>query len=235
MNNRSEYVRNLFSSIAPTYDFLNTFLSFNQDKRWRTRVIREAQVPESGIVLDLCTGTGKLVFAFQEKSPAKLVVGLDFSFEMLAVAQTMQSLISNLESRNKVSFIQADAIEIPFQDNTFDCITIAFGIRNIPDLTKLFQEMLRVTKPGGKMIALELTRPQNKIVYLFYYLYLHLYLPILGRLVSKNKTAYTYLATTISQFYDREQIKQFMHDSGWQQVNNIQLTLGITTIYVGVK
>lgn len=232
MNSKSEYVRTLFSSIAPTYDFLNTFLSFNQDKRWRNRVIREAQVPQSGKVLDLCTGTGKLAVTFLKKSPAELVIGLDFSYEMLTIAQAMQHRI---EYQNKISFIQADAIEIPFPDNTFDCITIAFGLRNIPDLPKLFQEMLRVTKPNGKMLALELTRPQNRVMYGIYYLYLHWYLPILGRLISKNKTAYTYLATTISQFYDREQIKQFMLDSGWTKVNNIQLTLGITTIYVGVK
>jgi demethylmenaquinone methyltransferase / 2-methoxy-6-polyprenyl-1,4-benzoquinol methylase len=235
MNDKSEYVHNLFSSIAPTYDFLNTFLSFNQDKRWRKRVIQEAQVPQYGSVLDLCTGTGKLAFAFLDQSPAKLVIGLDFSYEMLTIAKAMEIRISNIEYRNKIAFIQADAIDIPFADTTFDCITIAFGLRNVSDLPKLFKEMLRVTKPGGKMLALELTRPKNKFVYLFYYAYLHWYLPILGRFISKNKTAYSYLAKTISEFYDREQIEKLLISAGWRKVSNIQLTAGITTIYTGVK
>ncbi|MDI6785033.1 MAG: class I SAM-dependent methyltransferase, partial [bacterium] len=131
--------------------------------------------------------------------------------------------------------VQADAIEIPFTDNTFDGITIAFGLRNVPDLSRLFLEMLRVTKPGGKMLALELTRPKNKIVYLFYYVYLNWYLPILGRLISRDKTAYSYLATTISEFYDREQVKRILIKAGWTKATHIRLTAGITTIYTGQK
>jgi demethylmenaquinone methyltransferase/2-methoxy-6-polyprenyl-1,4-benzoquinol methylase len=235
MNSRPEYVRSLFSSIAPTYDFLNTFLSFNQDRKWRKRVIQEANIPQSGYVLDLCTGTGKLAFAFLNQSPAKLVIGLDFSFAMLHIAELAKIRNPQSAIRNNLYFIQADAIEIPFADDTFDCVTIAFGLRNVPDLPKLFKEMLRVTKPGGKMLALELTRPNNKFVYLFYYAYLHWYLPILGRLISKNKTAYTYLANTISQFYTQEQVEQLMISSSWRKVTNIQLTAGITTIYIGVK
>jgi demethylmenaquinone methyltransferase/2-methoxy-6-polyprenyl-1,4-benzoquinol methylase len=235
MNNKSEYVRKLFASIAPTYDFLNTFLSFNRDAKWRKKVIQEADLPENGYVLDLCTGTGKLAFAFFEKSPAKLVVGLDFCNEMLTIAKAVEIRNPKSEIRNKIYFIQADAVDIPFSDNTFDCITIAFGLRNVPDLPKLFNEMRRVTKPGGKMLALELTRPNNKIVYLFYYAYLHWYLPLLGRLISKNRTAYSYLATTISEFYNREQVKQIIMDSGWTKVNQISLSTGITTIYMGLK
>ena len=235
MNQKAGYVRDLFSSIAPTYDFLNTLLSFNQDKKWRQRVVQEANVPAGGKVLDLCTGTGKLAFAFLDQSPAKLVIGLDFSHEMLTIAKAMEIRISNIEYRKKIAFIQADAIEIPFQDNTFDCVTIAFGLRNVPDLSRLFQDMKRVTKPNGKMLALELTRPNNKFVYLFYYIYLHWYLPILGRLISKNKTAYSYLANTISQFYNREQVEKLLVNAGWRNVRNIQLTAGITTIYTGTK
>ena len=235
MNNQSRYVRKLFASIAPTYDFLNTFLSFNLDARWRKKVVLESNIPPNGKVLDLCTGTGKLTFAFSEQSPAKMVVGLDFCYEMLKLATASKFQIPNSKLPNKLFFIQADAIEIPFADNTFDGVTIAFGLRNIPDLPKLFNEMRRVTRPGGKMLALELTRPKNKIVYLFYYVYLHWYLPILGRLISKDKTAYSYLAKTISEFYNREQVKQIIMDSGWTKVNQISLSTGITTIYIGLK
>lgn len=243
MNKKVEDVRRLFTSIAPTYDFLNTFLSFNRDAQWRKRVIAKAKVPEYGKVLDLCTGTGKLAFAFHDQSLAKLVIGLDFCWEMLTIAKAMKIRNPSFNSvqdkkseiRNKIKFIQADALSIPFADNTFDCVTIAFGLRNVIDLPKLFKEMRRVTKPGGKMLALELTRPQNKIVYLFYYAYLHWYLPLLGRIISHNKTAYSYLATTISEFYDRKQVELMLHDSGWKNINHISLTAGITTIYLGFK
>ncbi|MCX7919138.1 MAG: bifunctional demethylmenaquinone methyltransferase/2-methoxy-6-polyprenyl-1,4-benzoquinol methylase UbiE [bacterium] len=237
MNDKEKYVRSLFSSIAPTYDLLNTILSFNQDKRWRKRVVREADIQPASYVLDVCTGTGKLAYAFSTQSPAKLIIGLDFCYEMLAIAKkaTQCQQIPNSEPRNRVSFIQADALEIPFQDNTFDCVTIAFGLRNISDLAKLFNEIRRVTKPGGKIVALELTRPKNRVIYLFYYVYLHWYLPTLGRVISKDKTAYSYLAKTIQEFYDHKQVSQILIDSGWNKVRYRSVTAGITTIYLGVK
>jgi len=232
---RSQYVQNLFDSIAGTYNLLNSVLSVGIDRYWRKRMIRLAEVPPKGKVLDLCTGTGKVVFDFARYSQAHEIIGLDFSLRMVEYAN--RELIKNIKISEgwDVRFVQGDALNLPFKDNYFDAVTSAFGLRNVISPEQYFQEKYRVTKPGGKTLTLELTRPHNIFLRGLYYPYLHGYSPLMGRLISGSSNAYSYLAKTITEFHAPENILEYMRKTGWRNIRAIPLTGGITTIYYGMK
>ncbi len=231
---RRDYVKGLFNSIAGTYDLLNTLLSFRMDVLWRRKTVKIANVPPGGFVLDLCTGTGKLAFDFAGRSQASQVIGTDFSQDMVAKALDLKKTLP-VPSRQKIIFFQGDALRIPFKENTFDAISCAFGIRNVVDLKGYFSETFRVSKVGGILLTLELTRPSNRLVRIGYYPYLHFYLPLIGRWVSGNPFAYEYLAKTITEFVSPGDILALMEKQGWKKCQAIPLTGGIATLFVGIK
>lgn len=224
-HDRKRYVRSMFDSIVPTYDMLNRVLSLSIDRTWRSSLVAMAGSISGRRVLDICCGTGdltkKLVAAGAD------VYSLDFSFEMLKAGRAK----GWLGGKN----ISADAGRLPFNDKSFCMLSIAFGIRNIPDVDVFLREALRVLEPGGALYILELTRPENSAVRFFYNLYLTKIIPFVGGILSGKREAYRYLAGTISTFLDRAELVERIKSAGFSRVSFKSKTLGAATIYVCVK
>ncbi len=219
---KKRYVRTMFDSIVPTYDFLNRFLSAGIDSFWRKDLVKLAGELKNKKVLDICCGTGdltrKLLLAGGQ------VYSLDFSFNMLKKG-IEKGWLSGMN-------IQADAGKLPFAGESFDVITIAFGIRNIPDVDVFLSETFRVLDTHGSLFILELTRPKNRIVRFFYNLYLEKILPFFGGLFSGKKEAYRYLAGSISTFLDKDQLINRIRSAGFKKVEYKAKTLGAAAIYI---
>ena len=222
---RKKYIRGMFDSIVPTYDFLNRMLSMGIDTTWRKYLIKLTGGVQNKKVLDMCCGTGDLSKLFI-KSKAD-TVSLDFSIPMIVKGKEQGWLGENS--------IGADASVLPFKENSFDFSSISFGIRNIPDLDNFMKETNRVMKKGGKLYVLELTRPSNLLVRFFYNLYLGVILPTVGGIVSGKKEAYKYLSKTIETFVDPDELKKMFISQGYSEVNIYKKTFGIATIIECIK
>jgi len=219
---KKRYIRSMFDSIVPTYDLLNRVLSGGIDNFWRKDLVRMTAGPGSKRILDLCCGTGDLTRQLV-KGGGELF-SLDFSFNMLK-----KGIEKGWLSGENIS---ADAGKLPFKSTSFDFLTIAFGIRNIPDVDVFLGESLRVLKPGGKLLILELTRPDNRFVRFFYNLYLTKILPFIGGILSGKREAYGYLAGSISTFLDRDTLIERIKTSGFKSVDYKRKTFGVATIYI---
>lgn len=228
---KKEQVAGMFNNIASEYDFLNHFLSMNIDKLWRRKLIRIIAKQSPKMILDVATGTGDLAIAALKCKPQK-VHGIDISVGMLEVGK--QKIIER-ELTEQIELQQADAENIPFSDDTFDAITVAFGVRNFEDLPKGLKEMHRTLKSGGICAVLEFTMPTAfpiKQLYAFYFKYI---LPVLGRMVSKDKAAYTYLPESVSAFPQYKIFQSEMESVGFNQCSFKKLSFGIACIYMGFK
>lgn len=224
-------VKSLFESIAPRYDLLNSLLSAGLDREWRRKAANAASVSPGERVLDLCTGTGDLAAFLAERSgPEGEVVGLDFCDEMLELARKKYPK----NNRRSLVFVPGDALHTPFPDESFDCISIAFGLRNIAPVADFFREMVRVIRDGGRAVVLELTRPESMLKTL-YRPYLQGILPVIGGLVSGNKRAYRYLADSIEAFISPEEVEEEMKDAGFTGIRRESLSGGIATLIIGRK
>lgn len=222
---KKKHVKDMFDSIAPTYDFLNRFLSLGIDSSWRKKLVKLCGRIDDKLILDLCCGTGDLTHEFIKRKGN--VVSLDFSLGMIRKGRE-RGWLGGLN-------VSADASRIPLKKNTFHSVTIAFGIRNIPDIDMFLKDVFRVLTPGGELFILELTRPKNRFVKFFYDLYLKKILPAVGGLFSGKKEAYSYLAETISTFLEPSELIQRIHEAGFSKVESVRLTMGVATIYVCKK
>lgn len=222
---KKRYIRSMFDSIVPTYDLLNRVLSGGIDNSWRKDLVRITEGAGGKRTLDVCCGTGDLTRQLVRGGCD--VFSLDFSFNMLKKGVDKGWLTGEN--------ISADAGKLPFKDNSFDFLTIAFGIRNIPDIDIFLGESLRVLEPGGRLLILELTRPENPAVRFFYSLYLTKILPFIGGLLSGKMEAYRYLSGSISTFLDRDVLIQRIKSAGFKNVTFKRKTFGIATIYICVK
>jgi demethylmenaquinone methyltransferase/2-methoxy-6-polyprenyl-1,4-benzoquinol methylase len=228
---KKEQVAGMFNNIAGNYDFLNHFLSLNIDKIWRKKVIKKIAQSQAKRILDVATGTGDLAIAALACNPER-VDGIDISEGMLEVGN------KKMKARGfeKQIFLQiGDAEAIPFNDATFDALTVAFGVRNYENLDKGLTEMHRVIKPGGICVVLEFTMPQSfpfKQLYGFYFRNL---LPFFGRLISKDNSAYTYLPQSVEAFPQNEQFIEHMEQAGFTNNSYQKLSFGIAAIYTGYK
>lgn len=221
-HDKKRYVRSMFDSIVSTYDVLNRVLSLGIDRTWRSSLVAMAGSISGRRVLDICCGTGDLT---KELAAAGADIhSLDFSFEMLRKGMAK----GWLPGRN----ISADAGRLPFHDKSFYMLTIAFGIRNIPDVDVFLAEALRVLEPGGTLYILELTRPENAFVRFFYNFYLTKILPFIGGILSGKREAYRYLAGSISTFLDRETLVARINGAGFGHVEYRSKTFGTATIYI---
>lgn len=226
----------MFGQIAPWYDFLNHLLSLNIDKRWRDRTARlvPAGPPELGPVLDLCTGTGDLALTYDRDAKGAVpVVGADFSHEML-VRAVKKAAAAGAGAR--VQFVEADAQALPFADGTFQLVTNAFGLRNVTDTEKGLAEMVRVTRPGGRVAVLEFSKPRNAVLGRLYNLYFRHVLPRIGQFISgSGENAYRYLPESVLKFPDYDALADKMRAAGLSEVKYLPFTFGVATLYVGVK
>jgi demethylmenaquinone methyltransferase/2-methoxy-6-polyprenyl-1,4-benzoquinol methylase len=230
--NKALYVCRMFASIARRYDLLNAVLSFGCDRSWRRFAMAQIDGIPNGLILDLATGTGKIALLAARRNPASTILGVDFCPQMLAVARDKVKVVL-LESR--VLLVQGDALRLPFPDSSFDCVTIGFALRNVTSIVSLFSEMARVTKQGGKMVSLELTRPPVRILEPLHKLYIRIVIRCVGGIVSGKWDAYTYLPQSILEFLSPQEVKKVMEDAGWRKVEIHRLTFGTATVQTGMK
>jgi demethylmenaquinone methyltransferase/2-methoxy-6-polyprenyl-1,4-benzoquinol methylase len=215
----------MFGSIAPRYDVANHLLSCGIDFYWRKRVAEIVASRRPNKIVDLATGTGDLALALQRKMPQAEIIGADFSEEMLAIAKR----------KGVRQTMLADAMRLPFDDTSVDCVTVAFGLRNMEDYGGALREMARVLKPHGHLLVLEFSLPRMSILRAVYRFYLHRCLPLLGSFLTKKKSAYDYLGDSIEQFPNGEAMLRLMESSGLNRASAEPLTGGIVTIYTAEK
>ena len=234
---QAQRIKNLFSAIARYYDFLNSLLSLKRDKMWRRETVKASTVEPTHKVLDVCTGTGELALAYSDTIGAEgFVIGSDFCFEMLVIGdQKLQQPVGAVSNRT-TDFLAADTLTLPFLDNTFDVVSVGFGIRNVSDLEMGIREMTRVAVPGGRVVILEFTQPTHPLFRGLYYFYFTKILPFVGNLISRNKDdAYGYLPRSVMKFPDCDALKAVMEQCGLMDVHFYRKTFGIVAIHVGKK
>lgn len=223
----------IFNLISKRYDLLNRLLSLGLDVRWRRKLLSFIPERPNLKLLDLATGTADVAIAIVEnKNNIHSAIGIDMAQEMLKIGQEK---VSRHNLGDRITLEKADAQELPFQENTFDLTTIAFGIRNMPDLRLALMEMFRVLKPGGRSLILEFSIPENILLRFGYIVYLRVIVPIVGFLFSGNYVAYKYLNQTIEQFPYGDRFCKILKQMGYQRVEAHLLLGGVATIYVGEK
>jgi demethylmenaquinone methyltransferase/2-methoxy-6-polyprenyl-1,4-benzoquinol methylase len=228
---KSSFVKNTFNNISKEYDLLNGILSFGVYRLWHRRVMKESGLKIGGSVIDFCTGTGELLLKFNRRFNLSKGAGIDISSQMLKIAQNK---IDKLNLNEKLELYEIPA-ENTGVDEKFDCSTIAFALRNVKDVGAVFTEMSRVTKVGGKVLALELTKPRKSIIKGFYKMYLKIVMPLVGKIFSGNWEAYKYLGVSIINFPEAEVVLSLMKKAGLKNTKAIPLTFGAATLFVGEK
>lgn len=231
-NTGSNFVKNMFGTIAPRYDFLNRLLSLRQDIYWRRRMAGALAMPDDGLVLDAACGTGDVMVEIVRQKKKAGVVGIDFSPEMLAIAEKKTA---HAGTPGAFFLVAADAANIPFAGKSFDAVTIAFGIRNIADRQNALEEFRRVLKPGGMLAVLELAAPSEGMLRRLYLLYFKKVLPAVGGLFSKNIRAYRYLPASVLHFPQPVEFAGLMKRGGYEDIQWLALTAGIATLYTARK
>lgn len=228
---KKEQVARMFDNISRRYDFLNHFLSLGIDRGWRRKAIKILAPHNPQYILDVATGTGDFAVQAMQLMPQK-IVGVDISEGMLDVGRRK---VREKGLDGVVSLQYGDSENLPFADSSFDAITVAFGVRNFEDLRRGLREMHRVLKPGGKAVILEFSRPRTfpiKQVYNFYFSFI---LPRIGKMVSKDDSAYTYLPKSVEAFPDGDKFLHILQDVGFKQNQCRSLTFGVSSIYTGTK
>ncbi len=222
----------MFDQIAFRYDFLNRFLSGGIDVRWRKKAIKELQSIQPKTVLDVATGTADVALMTYKYLEPDHITGIDISNGMLDIGRQK---IARLGLDKIITLQQADSEALPFSDNQFDAITVAFGVRNFQNLHKGLAEMLRVLKPGGKLVVLEFSKPKTVGFKSLYKFYMNLVTPGIGKLIAKNKTAYQYLNDSVQAFPEGDDFLKILNATGFEATYRKTLTMGISTIYAGTK
>lgn len=228
---KKQQVEQMFDNISGNYDLLNRILSMGIDVSWRKKVVKSVQNQNPSTILDIATGTGDLAIAMAKATQAK-ITGFDLSAGMLEVGKRK---VSEEKLDNRIEMIQGDAENMPFDDNSFDVITVAFGVRNFENLKKGLDEIYRVLKPGGKFIILEFSQPESFPMKQLYNFYSKNILPRIGKRISKDQSAYTYLPDSVKAFAYGEEMKNILKSSNFVQPFDKKLTFGIASIYESLK
>ncbi|WP_392562895.1 bifunctional demethylmenaquinone methyltransferase/2-methoxy-6-polyprenyl-1,4-benzoquinol methylase UbiE [Orbus sturtevantii] len=230
---KEKRVADVFNSVADKYDVMNDLMSFGIHRIWKKITIEYSGVRQGQTVLDLAGGTGDLTAKFSKLvGDNGLVILADINQSMLKVGRDKlrdKGLFKNIE------YVQANAEELPFADNTFDCITISFGLRNVTNKDKALSSMWRVLKPGGRLLILEFSKPEYKLLSKAYDLYSFTMLPLIGKLVANDSDSYRYLAESIRMHPDQVKLKQMMNDAGFRDVQYHNMTGGIVALHIGFK
>ena len=226
--NEKAHIGLLFDRIANSYDRLNHLFSLNIDRMWRRQAVKQLQPADH--VLDVAVGTADLAIEMLQKSKAKHVIGLDLSKKMMAIGE------QKCKKKNlNVHFLYANAQQMPFDANQFDLVTCAYGCRNFQNLDEALAEMFRVLKPGGHLLILEFSYPSNRLIRALYDIYFTHIMPTLGRWLSKDKTAYTYLNHSVKNFCWGRDFVAHLEKAGFIQTHYQTQTFGISTIYTATK
>ncbi|MEP7231485.1 MAG: bifunctional demethylmenaquinone methyltransferase/2-methoxy-6-polyprenyl-1,4-benzoquinol methylase UbiE [Ginsengibacter sp.] len=229
---KKKQVENMFDKIAFRYDFLNRFLSAGIDKGWRKRAIKLLISSQPKNILDVATGTGDFAITSYEMLHPEKITGIDISEGMLEVGRKK---LEKLKLQDKIELLNGDSEAIFYDDNSFDAVTVAFGVRNFQDLEQGLSEIYRVLKPGGKLIVLECSKPSLPVVKHLYNFYMKFVTPAVGRLISKNNDAYKYLNNSVQRFPEKKTFNHLLNQLGYRHAFYKTLSLGICTIYCGEK
>ena len=228
---KAAQVETMFDNIAPTYDTLNHRLSWNIDRSWRRKAIKALEPYKPQDILDIATGTGDFaIMAAQMLAPTRLV-GTDISEGMMNVGREK---VKQLGLEDVISFEREDCLNLSYAENSFDAVTAAFGIRNFANLDKGLSEMCRVLRPGGHLSIVELTTPPHFPMKQLFHVYSHTVLPVYGRLISKDQSAYSYLTKTIEAFPQGERMMEILLKAGFKEASFQRLTFGICTLYTAL-
>ena len=229
---KAQQVEQMFDNIAPTYDTLNHRLSWDIDKGWRKKAIRQLAPHKPQTMLDIATGTGDFAILSAQMLRPKKLIGADISEGMMEIGRRK---VKQLGLQDTISFAKEDCLNLSYADDTFDAITAAFGIRNFANLDKGLSEMCRVLKPGGHLSIVELTTPVSFPMKQLFHIYSHTVLPVYGRLISKDTSAYSYLTKTIEAFPQGERMQDILSKAGFKDASFKRLTFGICTMYFATK
>ena len=229
---KKEQVATMFNDIAGKYDFLNRFLSAGTDIGWRKKALKQLESIDAKKLLDVATGTADVAIMAAKQFKLTKILGIDISDGMLDVGR--QKIVkANLQ--NTIELLNGDSEAINFPDNTFDAVTVAFGVRNFEDLEKGLSEIKRVLKPTGKLVVLEFSKPILPGVKTMYNLYMKIITPTVGKMISKNKVAYAYLDESIQKFPEGKNFITILNNIGYTNTYSKKLSLGICSIYCGTK
>ncbi|MCP4180870.1 MAG: bifunctional demethylmenaquinone methyltransferase/2-methoxy-6-polyprenyl-1,4-benzoquinol methylase UbiE [bacterium] len=226
-------ILDMFTNIGPKYDFINHLLSFGLDFGWRKQVVK--YIPDRiNTLLDLCCGTGDQLFSIIKKKNVSIptLIGMDMSLEMLDRSRYKAKKKNLVE---KIKFLSGDAVNISLADNSIDIVTVSFGIRNVYDLEKSLSEIYRILKPSGKLIILEFSIPENRVIRKLFIMYISCLLPIIGGILSGNFSAYFYLARTIKSFPSGKDFILYLQKMNFKKTSLQRMNFGSVTIYSGTK
>lgn len=230
LDERKKNIGHLFDGIAGTYDTLNHLLSLNIDKSWRRKTI--AMLTPCKQLLDVAIGTADLAIEAVRQQKAEYVQGLDLSPEMMRVGKQK---VERDGMAQRIGFDLGSALEMPYADGAYDAVTCAYGVRNFSDVDKGLSEFFRVLRPGGELLILEFSYPANPVVRFFYDIFFSHVLPVVGRVISNDKDAYSYLNKSVKDFYWGEEMVRHIEAAGFHDVTFRPLTFGITTIYKAIR
>ena len=237
---RAEKVHELFATIARRYDLLNDIMSAGLHRRWKRRLVEMAEEKrgaESGgrkRVLDLCCGTGDIALRFA--GDGTRVTGVDFTGEMLRVASARAAQYSNIPTlQHSISWVQADALRLPFPDNSFDVVSVGYGLRNLADIEQGLRETLRVLRPGGQLLSLDFGRPESPVFRWFYFGYLRMVLPFLGRIFCGDPDTHGYILASLQDYPAQRGIKELMESIQYQDCGFVEFVGGTMAINFGSK
>lgn len=222
----------VFSNVAPRYDFLNHLLSFNNDKVWRKELVNISSMGDNIKVLDLCSGTADVAFEFAAKQDSCQVFGIDFSHEMLKLGANK---VKRRRLEKQIRLIESDVFALPFKPGNFNIVSMAFGLRNLSDHRKAILEMVNMLKKGGRAVILEFSSPANTISSRVFNFYLKKILPFIACIFGGSGYAYNYLFSSIAGFISPEQILNYMDSAGLKKLRFKKLTFGVVNLYCGEK
>ncbi len=225
---RATYVRAMFGRIAPRYDLMNRLMTGGQDAAWRRLAVNEAQLPPGGRLLDVATGTGDIALQASQTDSDARVVGADFTSEMLRLGQAKPDA-------EMIRWTCADALHLPFPVNSFDAVISGFMMRNVADIAAALAEQRRVTRPGRRVVCLEISRTSVPLFKHLFRLYFYHLVPLIGGLISGNPEAYAYLPNSLTEFLTADELAKVMRSVGLQEVRYRRLMLGTVAIHVGIK
>lgn len=230
---KAKYVREMFDSIARRYDLMNSLMSLGLDASWRRVAVKRSELAAGGHGLDICCGTGMLAMAqARAAGPDGRVTGLDFSENMLAVAR---SNLRTFELKDRIRLIRGNAMALPFADNTFDCVTVGWGLRNVPDIPTTLTEAVRVIKPGGKVVSLDMAQPGAPVFKHVYWLFFEKIIPAMGKLWAGNGNAYDYLHSSARVFPHQRELARMFGQAGLEESGYHDLAGGVVAVVEGRK
>jgi demethylmenaquinone methyltransferase/2-methoxy-6-polyprenyl-1,4-benzoquinol methylase len=225
---RAHYVQGMFARISGRYDVMNRLMTGGRDIAWRRDVIRLAELGLHARLLDVATGTGDILIEALKQHPDAVAIGSDFTFEMMRRGQTKAGA-------EQIRWNTADALQLPFPDESFDAVTSGFGVRNFIDREQAFHEQCRVLKPGGRVICLEISKPPKNLLRPFFLFFFNKIVPFVGGLISGQRDAYSYLPQSVNEFLTPDELKTIMERAGLRDVKYKRLMMSTVAIHIGVK